>query len=93
ITPSVAEQEGQQTETEATGAPQKHHYTLNQQVGSITVITWLISVRMFFVTINCQMDKKDRHVTVSVVLSGTNAFSKESKIITSRCPAVNIRRC
>ncbi|MDD1047068.1 hypothetical protein NXG88_05075, partial [Klebsiella pneumoniae] len=25
-----------QTETEATGAPQKHHYTLNQQVGSIT---------------------------------------------------------
>ncbi|MHB6855465.1 hypothetical protein ACYCGW_22295, partial [Klebsiella pneumoniae] len=38
ITPSVAEQEGQQTETEATGAPQKHHYTLNQQVGSITVI-------------------------------------------------------
>ncbi|MDZ1292755.1 hypothetical protein M2U36_08125, partial [Klebsiella pneumoniae] len=29
-------QEGQQTETEATGAPQKHHYTLNQQVGSIT---------------------------------------------------------
>ncbi|MEI0346052.1 hypothetical protein R1N22_28740, partial [Klebsiella sp. 84133] len=24
------------TETEATGAPQKHHYTLNQQVGSIT---------------------------------------------------------
>ncbi|MDG3488004.1 hypothetical protein, partial [Klebsiella pneumoniae] len=40
ITPSVAEQEGQQTETEATGAPQKHHYTLNQQVGSITVIPW-----------------------------------------------------
>ncbi|MDZ2241643.1 hydroxyisourate hydrolase, partial [Klebsiella pneumoniae] len=32
------EQEGQQTETEATGAPQKHHYTLNQQVGSITHI-------------------------------------------------------
>ncbi|MGK6155045.1 hypothetical protein ACSNNJ_08785, partial [Klebsiella pneumoniae] len=40
ITPSVAEQEGQQTETEATGAPQKHHYTLNQQVGSITTCTW-----------------------------------------------------
>nr|BEG97200.1 hypothetical protein [Klebsiella pneumoniae] len=39
ITPSVAEQEGQQTETEATGAPQKHHYTLNQQVGSITSFT------------------------------------------------------
>ncbi|OYR02339.1 hypothetical protein B9P89_16330, partial [Citrobacter freundii] len=38
ITPSVAEQEGQQTETEATGAPQKHHYTLNQQVGSITCV-------------------------------------------------------
>ncbi|MCE0374396.1 hypothetical protein LVV98_22140, partial [Klebsiella pneumoniae] len=28
-----------QTETEATGAPQKHHYTLNQQVGSITMMT------------------------------------------------------
>ncbi|MDZ3055814.1 hypothetical protein M2C11_28850, partial [Klebsiella pneumoniae] len=43
ITPSVAEQEGQQTETEATGAPQKHHYTLNQQVGSITnVKKWQI---------------------------------------------------
>ncbi|SXS56863.1 TetR family transcriptional regulator [Klebsiella pneumoniae] len=39
ITPSVAEQEGQQTETEATGAPQKHHYTLNQQVGSITFLS------------------------------------------------------
>ncbi|MDZ1898412.1 hypothetical protein M2054_22565, partial [Klebsiella pneumoniae] len=34
------EQEGQQTETEATGAPQKHHYTLNQQVGSITEFTF-----------------------------------------------------
>ncbi|WP_220384650.1 hypothetical protein, partial [Klebsiella pneumoniae] len=34
-----AEQEGQQTETEATGAPQKHHYTLNQQVGSITLFS------------------------------------------------------
>ncbi|MGJ8211963.1 oligogalacturonate-specific porin KdgM family protein, partial [Klebsiella pneumoniae] len=40
ITPSVAEQEGQQTETEATGAPQKHHYTLNQQVGSITKVAY-----------------------------------------------------
>ncbi|MGT3372877.1 hypothetical protein ACVQIH_26775, partial [Klebsiella pneumoniae] len=30
------EQEGQLIETEATGAPQKHHHTLNQQVGSIT---------------------------------------------------------
>ncbi len=29
-TPSVAEQEGQLIETEATGAPQKHHHTLNQ---------------------------------------------------------------
>lgn len=35
-TPSVAEQERQQTETEATGAPQEHHHTLNQYVGSIT---------------------------------------------------------
>ncbi|WP_117073198.1 DUF1418 family protein, partial [Klebsiella pneumoniae] len=39
-----AEQEGQQTETEATGAPQKHHYTLNQQVGSITMIPAAIVV-------------------------------------------------
>ncbi|MDZ1585307.1 hypothetical protein M2Y02_22055, partial [Klebsiella pneumoniae] len=40
------EQEGQQTETEATGAPQKHHYTLNQQVGSITShpMYWMIGV-------------------------------------------------
>ncbi|MCL0843183.1 hypothetical protein M2957_20865, partial [Klebsiella pneumoniae] len=43
ITPSVAEQEGQQTETEATGAPQKHHYTLNQQVGSITLTAFFSS--------------------------------------------------
>ncbi|KHH76316.1 transposase, partial [Escherichia coli] len=28
--PSVAEQEGQLMEMEATGAPQKHHHTLNQ---------------------------------------------------------------
>ncbi|MDZ2604508.1 hypothetical protein M2A27_29335, partial [Klebsiella pneumoniae] len=41
MTPSVAEQEGQQTETEATGAPQKHHYTLNQQVGSITRVGYI----------------------------------------------------
>jgi major type 1 subunit fimbrin (pilin) len=34
--PSVAEQEGQLMEMEATGAPQNHHHTLNQQVGSIT---------------------------------------------------------
>ncbi|MCJ4033907.1 hypothetical protein LNX12_25950, partial [Klebsiella pneumoniae] len=49
-TPSVAEQEGQQTETEATGAPQKHHYTLNQQVGSITrsAITYFNKWGWFF---------------------------------------------
>ncbi|VGJ96301.1 cellulose synthase regulator protein [Klebsiella pneumoniae] len=46
ITPSVAEQEGQQTETEATGAPQKHHYTLNQQVGSITRESGVNSLRV-----------------------------------------------
>ncbi|WP_220384513.1 hypothetical protein, partial [Klebsiella pneumoniae] len=39
-----AEQEGQQTETEATGAPQKHHYTLNQQVGSITMKCYYIVI-------------------------------------------------
>ncbi|WP_214290678.1 hypothetical protein, partial [Escherichia coli] len=33
-----AEQEGQLIETEATGAPQKHHHTLNQEVGSITYL-------------------------------------------------------
>ena len=41
-TPSVAEQEGQLIETEATGAPQKHHHTLNQSVGSITAIAGVI---------------------------------------------------
>jgi hypothetical protein len=30
-----AEQEGQQMETEATGAPQKHHYTANQQLVAV----------------------------------------------------------
>ncbi|MBL1597601.1 hypothetical protein ACOW0P_27025, partial [Klebsiella pneumoniae] len=33
-----------QTETEATGAPQKHHYTLNQQVGSITLVIYLYAL-------------------------------------------------
>ena len=33
-------------EMEATGAPQKHHHTLNQQVGSITQpLTVSISIR------------------------------------------------
>nr|QQZ46591.1 hypothetical protein [Escherichia coli] len=31
-TPSVAEQEGQLIETEATGAPQKHHHTRSRAV-------------------------------------------------------------
>ncbi|MDO1543558.1 hypothetical protein Q2T74_28105, partial [Klebsiella variicola] len=61
ITPSVAEQEGQQTETEATGAPQKHHYTLNQQVGSITLIrTFLnkaISVLPLSINAKCSPGK------------------------------------
>ncbi|MGK5939045.1 hypothetical protein ACSNN0_28810, partial [Klebsiella pneumoniae] len=59
ITPSVAEQEGQQTETEATGAPQKHHYTLNQQVGSITLATllmnWLIISTILLLTLRCSI--------------------------------------
>ncbi|WP_227685355.1 hypothetical protein, partial [Klebsiella sp. S69] len=33
--------EGQLMEMEATGAPQKHHNTLNQQVGSITLVLLL----------------------------------------------------
>ncbi|MEH3987232.1 LD-carboxypeptidase, partial [Klebsiella pneumoniae] len=33
-----------QTETEATGAPQKHHYTLNQQVGSITPVLYDVDI-------------------------------------------------
>ncbi|MDS7675887.1 hypothetical protein NXH33_25775, partial [Klebsiella pneumoniae] len=36
-----------QTETEATGAPQKHHYTLNQQVGSITNYVYIF-LKLFF---------------------------------------------
>ncbi|MCY0460201.1 hypothetical protein OVW20_08045, partial [Klebsiella pneumoniae] len=45
-----------QTETEATGAPQKHHYTLNQQVGSITAAnsvqaTYFIPFNAFIVAI------------------------------------------
>ena len=46
-TPSVAEQEGQLIETEATGAPQKHHHTLNQEVGSITSDLVLICAGIF----------------------------------------------
>lgn len=29
--------------------------------------------------------KRDLHVTINIVLSGINAFSKETRIITSRC--------
>ncbi|WP_459253047.1 hypothetical protein, partial [Enterobacter hormaechei] len=42
-TPSVAEEEGQLIETEATGAPHIQHHTLNQYVGSITLFL-LVSV-------------------------------------------------
>ncbi|MDZ3327099.1 hypothetical protein M2D88_28335, partial [Klebsiella pneumoniae] len=62
ITPSVAEQEGQQTETEATGAPQKHHYTLNQQVGSITsLLEFNIQKANAFLieSCNCFLEGKD----------------------------------
>ncbi|WP_363448180.1 hypothetical protein [Klebsiella pneumoniae] len=65
ITPSVAEQEGQQTETEATGAPQKHHYTLNQQVGSIT------SLPMEIITIS---DATDRVNAAEIQIRKVNSF-------------------
>ncbi|MCK7573760.1 hypothetical protein ACOQJ4_23985, partial [Klebsiella pneumoniae] len=59
-----------QTETEATGAPQKHHYTLNQQVGSITQTAMclhrnyktpnhLFRWRKAFISCSC-MDSKTR---------------------------------
>ncbi|WP_214291212.1 hypothetical protein, partial [Escherichia coli] len=50
----VAEQEGQLIETEATGAPQKHHHTLNQEVGSITrfVVFFLIFLGFKFLSMN-----------------------------------------
>ncbi|MDZ3246088.1 hypothetical protein M2D69_28440, partial [Klebsiella pneumoniae] len=56
------EQEGQQTETEATGAPQKHHYTLNQQVGSITsLLEFNIQKANAFLieSCNCFLEGKD----------------------------------
>lgn len=60
----------------------------------ITHSNYMVNTRGdVFATGKRQVNKKDRHVTVNVVLSGTNAFSKESKIIISRCPVVNIRRC
>ncbi|OWQ21959.1 hypothetical protein, partial [Klebsiella pneumoniae] len=56
-----AEQEGQQTETEATGAPQKHHYTLNQQVGSITLFLTGYSHGLLFsiVIASCKLNPAD----------------------------------
>ncbi|MDZ2035198.1 hypothetical protein M2086_17015, partial [Klebsiella pneumoniae] len=50
------EQEGQQTETEATGAPQKHHYTLNQQVGSITYFSNMVMLDMY--KVECENYRK-----------------------------------
>jgi len=64
ITPSVAEQEGQQTETEATGAPQKHHYTLNQQVGSITRAQNEISEH-----IDSFLDKNNIHSRLNFIIA------------------------
>ncbi|WP_220380874.1 hypothetical protein, partial [Klebsiella pneumoniae] len=58
-----AEQEGQQTETEATGAPQKHHYTLNQQVGSITHQAGIL-----FLCNNCPFSTIYIHSVISVVV-------------------------
>ncbi len=43
-TPSVAEQEGQLIETEATGAPQKHHHTLNQKLAASPCLARIISL-------------------------------------------------
>ncbi|WP_252105628.1 hypothetical protein, partial [Klebsiella pneumoniae] len=63
-TPSVAEQEGQQTETEATGAPQKHHYTLNQQVGSITRAQNEISEH-----IDSFLDKNNIHSRLNFIIA------------------------
>ncbi|MGK6114753.1 hypothetical protein ACSNN3_28330, partial [Klebsiella pneumoniae] len=69
ITPSVAEQEGQQTETEATGAPQKHHYTLNQQVGSITIIPMMI-LKIRFSRYAMKRALKKLSSLIMVVVSG-----------------------
>ncbi|WP_220384730.1 hypothetical protein, partial [Klebsiella pneumoniae] len=60
-----AEQEGQQTETEATGAPQKHHYTLNQQVGSITSLRqnpYLLSSHFIDIRPNGTNNAESNHV-------------------------------
>ncbi|MEG9346098.1 hypothetical protein ACOWXL_19815, partial [Klebsiella pneumoniae] len=49
-----------QTETEATGAPQKHHYTLNQQVGSITPARMPIHFTFLCMQVRCLKRKHDR---------------------------------
>ncbi|MDU9615486.1 hypothetical protein OCN55_26110, partial [Escherichia coli] len=46
-TPSGAEQEGQLMEMEATGAPPKHHQTLQQYVGTMTQWSCRILARPF----------------------------------------------
>ncbi|WP_369776234.1 hypothetical protein [Klebsiella pneumoniae] len=81
ITPSVAEQEGQQTETEATGAPQKHHYTLNQQVGSITDFAYQIKginnqkEDGFNVTIRAATAQEKKHISELIESAAENAYN------------------
>ncbi|WP_253224706.1 hypothetical protein, partial [Klebsiella pneumoniae] len=58
-----------QTETEATGAPQKHHYTLNQQVGSITIHIYEIMKCYYIVNAYC--------LDIAVIRRFLNALRKD----------------
>ncbi|MFK5731141.1 hypothetical protein ODV83_19435, partial [Escherichia coli] len=57
---SVAEKVGQLIDTEATGAPQKHHHTLNELVGIITyyliVVNLNTSIMLYFLIIICRQN-------------------------------------
>ncbi|MEN5676768.1 hypothetical protein ABEK30_20605, partial [Klebsiella pneumoniae] len=64
-----------QTETEATGAPQKHHYTLNQQVGSITGERLkLTSIKSYVVyreeePVETRVDKENAVLSVGLLMN------------------------
>lgn len=69
--PPVAEQEGQQTETEATGAPQKRHHTLISKLGALPPSVTLLICR----SVNPPLKRSGRFRLVRNVLALTQRNS------------------